>query len=98
MKPSVLLVTVFIAVITANCKKPTNWAVGTSSPVISIADLREIYQGEETVLTEENMAGAYQISGIVISDYANGNVPDGTVVLQNTTGRITRGIAVSLGA
>ncbi|WP_148041229.1 DUF5689 domain-containing protein [Rufibacter immobilis] len=70
---------------------------GSLSPVIAIQDIRHLYKGEDVVLTRQNMKEAYQVRGTVISDYANGNVVPGTIVLQSFKKGLTKGITLHLG-
>lgn len=79
------------------CDKRENWAEGTLSPVISIEDLRLLYKGSDLTLNTEKLAGAHQISGIVISDANAGNSQVGMLVVQNTSRKKTRGINVNIG-
>jgi hypothetical protein len=50
---------------------------GGNGSLISIADVRNLYQGSDLTL------GSYLISGIVISDAENKNVSQGSIVLQD---------------
>ncbi|TYR37542.1 hypothetical protein FXV77_05945 [Sphingobacterium phlebotomi] len=80
----------------AGCKEK-DWVEGTLSPVISIENLRLLYKGEELILNSDNLAGATQMNGVVISDAASGNVPEGTVVIQHLARKRIRGINVYVG-
>lgn len=79
------------------CKK-SNYPGGDVSPFIPIYDLRNIYKGSDITLTVENMFGSGQISGIVVSDHREGNMPAGLLILQDKK-RLNqlRGIAIPLG-
>lgn len=90
------LLIVIIAGLSA-CKKP-DYINGTLSPIIAVSDLRALYKGSDIPLTTENISGADQIVGIVISDAASGNAPAGVVVLQNFRRNFLRGINLVVGA
>ena len=77
------------------CEKH-NYADGVLSPITSIEDVRSLYKGTDVVLTKQNMMGAHQITGVVISDPANGNAPSGVIILQQTRRKKTRGISIPL--
>ncbi|TWR30268.1 hypothetical protein FPZ43_04830 [Mucilaginibacter pallidiroseus] len=79
-----------------SCKKQ-NFAEGQLSPIIAVSDLRAIYRGNDVTLTKDNMLGAYQITGTVISRPDSGNVPVGVVVMQNYRRGVLRGISFNLG-
>lgn len=79
------------------CKKP-DYIKGTLSPIIAVSDLRALYRGADLPLTVENMSGAHQIVGVVISDAASGNAPAGIVVLQNFRRNFLKGVNLVLGA
>ena len=79
-----------------SCKKEIK-VTGTASPLVSVNDVRALYTGSPKVLTSEDMLGASYINGIVISDPANGNAPDGLVILQSFKRKLLRGIALELG-
>lgn len=91
---------IFLALLTAavfSCKK-NELAEGTLSPIIALVDVKDIYKGQDIVLSTDNMRGAKQIVGVVISDAASGNAPAGVVVLQNNRRNAIRGIAIDLGS
>ncbi|MDO7744367.1 MAG: DUF5689 domain-containing protein, partial [Pedobacter sp.] len=83
---------------TACLKEDMNPASGTPGDYISLLDIRKIYKGEEVVLNVANMTGATKVTGVVISDAASGNVPKGTIVLQQTSRGLKRGIELYFGA
>ncbi len=82
----------------AGCKKD-NYPGGTVSPYISLLDVRDIYQGKDVTLNTDNMFGAENISGVVVSDHRGHNMPAGLLVMQDSRrlGQL-RGIAVPIGA
>jgi hypothetical protein len=81
------------------CKRDSDYIPVTVSAYISLYDLRELYQGSDVTLTKENMYGCDKITGVVISDYAQGNLPPGYLILQDKR-RLSqlRGIAIPIGA
>lgn len=95
---SFLTVVVSLFAFTACLKEDPNWAEGIPSPIISIEDVRDMYKGTDLTLTPDNLAGATQIIGVVISDAASGNIPPGTLVIQNRRRNNNRGIILSLGS
>jgi hypothetical protein len=85
----------FLLTSLAGCKKH-DAALGDPSPVIAIEDLRAIYQGAAIGLNTGNLSGARQIIGIVVSDGQSGNIPAGTVAMQNNRRNKTRGILLAV--
>lgn len=81
----------------SGCKKH-DYAEGTLSPIIAVSDLRFIYKGTDVTLSTDNMEGATDIIGTVISHPDSGNAPAGLVILQNYRRGVTRGIALAMGA
>jgi len=81
------------------CKKEGNYPGATISPFISIYDLRGIFKGNDVVLTKDNMFGSNKITGLVVSDHSEGNLPEGLLVIQERR-RLSqlRGISIALGA
>ena len=79
----------------SGCRKH-DFAAGDPSPIIAIEDLRALYQGAEVRLNSTNLSGAHQIIGIVVSDGATGNMPAGTIALQNYRRNKTRGILLAV--
>ena len=79
----------------AGCKKHDT-ALGDPSPVIALEDLRAIYQGAAVELNTGNLSGAHQIIGIVVSDNQSGNMPAGTIAMQNYRRNKTRGILLAV--
>lgn len=85
------------AILWAGCQKD-NYPGSELSPIIAVSDLRSLYTGSDLTLTTENMTGAHQIVGVVISDHSGGNMPAGLLVIQNNRRFKLRGIAIALGA
>lgn len=81
---------------TISCKKEDK-LTGKPSPLISVADIKSMFQETPLVLKTDNMMGATSICGIVISDPSNGNAPDGLVIMQSYRRKQLRGIALALG-
>jgi hypothetical protein len=63
---------------------------------VSINSIRKMFQGEPVVITGKNADHQVFISGIVISDYANKNFPEGKIVVQNFEDDKLRGIVLSV--
>ena len=80
-----------------SCEKNTE-AEGTPSPIIALVDVKALYKGNDVTLTMQNMGGAKQIVGVVISDPASGNSPDGLLIVQNRRRNALRGLAFELGS
>ncbi|SFQ80930.1 DUF5689 domain-containing protein [Hymenobacter arizonensis] len=85
---------------TSCLKENTNYAAGTPSPIISLEDVRRLYQGSNVVLESSQLSGAHQIVGIVITDATGQNVPGGptAIVVQNKRRGVVRGIIIPLNA
>lgn len=81
----------------AGCKKD-NYPGGQVSPYISLFDIRDMHKGQDVTLTVASMFGADKITGIVISDHSEGNMPAGRLVVQDKR-RLSqlRGISIPLG-
>lgn len=81
------------------CKKDGNYPGGQVSPYVSIFDVRDLYKGTDVTLSTDNLFGSAKITGVVISDHSEGNMPAGLLVLQDKR-RLSRlsGIAIPIGA
>lgn len=79
-------------------EKDPDYAAGAPSPLISLEDVRRLYQGTDVVLEAAQLSGAHQVTGLVVSDAAGGNVPGGTtsLVVQSTRRGVVRGILIPL--
>jgi hypothetical protein len=101
MKKTILYITALLVMGTVwmGCKRDSDYIPVTVSPYISLYDLRELYEGSDINLTKENMYGCEKITGVVISDYAQGNLPPGYLLVQDKR-RLSqlRGIAIPIGA
>ena len=85
----------------SGCQKlnGNNYPGGQIVDYIPLLDLRGVYQGTDVTLDSKSMYGATSVTGIVISDFAGGNMPAGLVVIQDYRRLKTwRGIAINLGA
>lgn len=80
-----------------SCKKEVK-VTGSPSPLISLTDVRTLYNDAALVLKSADMMGASSICGIVISDPSNGNSPDGLVLMQSYRRKQLTGIALALGS
>lgn len=80
------------------CEK-SNYPGGVLSPYISIFDVRDLYKGQDVTLTQENLLGSTEITGVVVSDHSGKNLPAGLLVVQDAR-RLSalRGISVNIGA
>lgn len=74
------------------------YAAGQPSPIVSLEDLRRLYQGSNVTLETARLSGAHQVVGIVVSDASGANVPGGptTLVVQNKRRGVVRGIIIPL--
>jgi len=79
------------------CKKDT-YPGAEVSPYVSMFDIRHLYTGSDVTLTRDNMGGAVNITGVVVSDHSGGNLPKGLLVLQDRR-RLSqlRGISLAVG-
>jgi len=91
--------TILLVASFAGCKKEGNYPGGVISPYVSIFDIRDLYKGKDVTLSVENMYGAAKITGVVVSDHSQGNLPAGLLILQDKR-RLSqlRGISIDLGA
>lgn len=100
MKKTILfsLLLSYTMVLLMGCKK-TNYPGGEIAPFIALFDIRDMYRGSDVTLTKENMFGSENISCIVVSDHAGGNLPQGLLIVQDQRrlGQL-RGIAIPIGA
>ncbi|UYQ94487.1 DUF5689 domain-containing protein [Chitinophaga horti] len=80
------------------CEQEKTYPGGVLSDYIAMLDLRQIYKDKDVVLTRENMAGATQIAGVVVSDHRGGNLPAGLLMVQDFRRlNMIRGISIQLG-
>lgn len=87
-----------LAVMWSGCEKQ-NYPGGSISPYIPLYDLRSIYKGSDLTLTNENMFGSSNITGVVVSDHSGGNLPAGLLVIQDKRRlQQLRGISIAIGS
>jgi len=98
MKTKILYIALGLFTVLISACVKHNFADGTLSPIIAVSDLRSLYKGADVTLNKDNMLGAHQIVGIVISNPDSGNVQQGLIVLQNNRRTLIRGISIPLGA
>jgi hypothetical protein len=80
------------------CKKE-NYPGGEISPYIALYDIRNMYKGKDVILTKENMLGSTSITGTVVSNHSEGNLPAGLLVVQDMRRLgLVRGISIPIGA
>ncbi|MHC8950067.1 DUF5689 domain-containing protein [Sphingobacterium hungaricum] len=80
-----------------SCEKH-DYAAGSPSPYISLEYLRAVYKGQDIQLTEDKVSSAKEITGLVISNHQNGNVPEGLILMQQYKNAQFRGIAIKVGS
>jgi len=83
---------------TSCLEKDPDYAAGTPSPIISLEDVRRLYQGTSVVLETGQLSGAHQVVGLVVSDATDSNVPGGptSLVVQSKRRGVVRGILIPL--
>lgn len=97
MKKIYLYLAAISVIVSAGCKK-NDYAEGMLSPIIAVVDLKALYKGADVTLNSDNLTGAKEMVGVVISDATSGNAPAGLLVVQNNRRNAIRGIAIELGA
>lgn len=100
-KNQLYILFLLMVVFSAACKKSEygNYPGGVINPYISIYDLKTVYKGTPVKLSAETLFGSENITGIITSDHAGKNIPEGLIILQDSR-RLAqlRGIAVNIGA
>ncbi|HEY0669852.1 MAG TPA: DUF5689 domain-containing protein [Sphingobacteriaceae bacterium] len=87
------------AIMFAGCEDDNNYPGGKISPYIPLYDLRNLYKGTDLALSQDNMFGSDKITGIVVSDHTEGNMPAGALIIQDKRRlQQLRGITIPLGA
>ncbi|TPG58931.1 DUF5689 domain-containing protein [Hymenobacter nivis] len=83
---------------TSCLEKDPDYAAGAPSPIISLEDVRRLYQGTNVVLEAGQLSGAHQLVGLVVSDAPGGNAPGGPagLVVQSKRRGVVRGILIPL--
>ncbi|WP_316816317.1 DUF5689 domain-containing protein [Pedobacter nyackensis] len=92
-----LIATILTGTFLSSCKKDPNNALGTVNPFAAMYVVKKAYKGTDVKLGPDNLEGANSTGGVVISDSQKGNIPKGTVVVQNTARGFTRGLIIELG-
>lgn len=81
-----------------SCEQKDKEYLGELSPYIALEDVRALHKGTDVALNKQTLTGASFIYGTVISDHKAGNVPEGTIVLQQWKRNRLRGITLNVGA
>jgi len=84
--------------LTGCLKENTNPATGTPAPMAALLTVKDIYKGKDVTLEPKYLSGAHLTTGVVISDAATKNIPEGYVIIQNSWRNKIRGIALALDA
>lgn len=89
-----------IAVALNSCKKSEGDYFGaTAYDIVSVLDVRPVYKGQDVTLTKENLYGGDKLATVVISNHADGNLPEGLLIVQDSRRlNLVRGISIDLGA
>ncbi|WP_341841424.1 DUF5689 domain-containing protein [Chitinophaga caseinilytica] len=98
MKKIALYTMMLIAAGFWGCVKDDTYPGAKLSPYIAIYDIRAMYKGQDLQLNAENMFGAHSLRCLVVSDHRAGNMPDGMLVVQDSSRLAQRGIAIPVGA
>jgi uncharacterized protein DUF5689 len=94
-----LIINVAVAISSCNKDPYENYPGGVPGDIISILDVRQLYKGQDVVLSKENMFGSSKLGAVVISDHTEKNLPAGLLVVQdNRRLQMLRGISIELGA
>ncbi|MCK7559856.1 DUF5689 domain-containing protein [Chitinophaga sedimenti] len=81
------------------CQKEGNYPGSQINPYLPMFDLRGVYQGKDVKLSKETMFGCDKITGVVISDHAGMNLPEGLLIIQDYRRlNLLRGMSIDLGA
>lgn len=85
------------AMLSSGCfKEDINEAIGTPNSEASLYTVRNAYKGSDIVLNKELLEGASMTGGVVISQYENGNFPEGYIAIENVWRGQIRGIMVQV--
>lgn len=99
MKQTILFSIILFALAgLVGCAKEKTYPGARISPYIALFDIRDLFKGSDVTLTKERMYGSTKITGVVVSDHTEGNMPEGLLVLQDRR-RLSelRGISIALG-
>jgi hypothetical protein len=99
MKQIIYSFFLFSIVLMMGCDKDGNYPGATISPYIALFDIRDLHKGSDVTLSVDRLYGSSKITGIVVSDHTEANMPAGLLVIQERR-RLSelRGISISLGA
>ncbi len=88
-----------IAFLLNSCKKSEgNYFGATPYDIVSVLDVRPLYRGQDVTLSKENLYGGDKLSAVVISSHADGNLPEGLLIVQDSRRLgLVRGISIELG-
>lgn len=94
-----LIISLAVAINSCNRTSYEDYFGATPNDVVSILDVRPIYKGEDIVLTRSLLYGGSKIEGVVVSEHAEKNLPEGLLIIQDSRRLATlRGISIDLGA
>ena len=79
-------------------KENENEAVGELNSMASVYVVRDAYKDADVKLGPQTLGGAHLTGGIVISNSASNNLPDGYIVIQNNWRSQVRGIILATDA
>lgn len=82
---------------TQSCETKDKEYLGELSPYIALEDVRALHKGKDIQLDKGTLSGASTIYGVVISDHREGNMPEGTIILQQWKRNRLRGMALYVG-
>ena len=74
-----------------------NPVAGTPNPVASLYVVRDAFHEKDLGLNQEQLFGAYQAGGVVVSDPSGDNWPAGHVAIQDSWRGMQRGMILDLG-
>lgn len=97
MKKTAFAIVFFTVCLMYSCGDNKEWYEGVLNPTVSIAEIRALYENGDVMLSKTNMSGGVQTCGVVYSNHTGGNLPKGTVIMQNTRRSKTSGIAIYVG-
>lgn len=75
-------------------KKDINTAEGIPNPHVSLYVLRNVFKGNELTINRDILGGAYNTSGVVVSNHENKNLPPNTIALQSVWRGQSRGMLI----
>src|SRR5690606_10507458 len=85
------------AMVSSGClKEDVNEALGTPNSEASLYVVRNAFKGQDITLNRDVLDGASLTGGVVISNYENGDFPEGYVAIENVWRGQIRGILVQV--